>query len=127
MYFWYCRILSEKPHIGGQEMNHKLGQDLMNQWKLDGLDHVTMTPYKVLLSYPNETDLNYVELLDGNNETQYKSDLREPSLTPEENKTHVVPPFNAYSAPGDIYVCTTHYRLANYKITNFFLVFRMRR
>ena len=63
-----------------------------------------MTPYNVLLSYPNISDLNFVELLDENGTSQYKSDLREPILTEEENKTGVVPPFNAYSAPGDIKV-----------------------
>ena len=46
-----------------------------------------------------------MELLDENGTSQYKSDLREPILTEEENKTGVVPPFNAYSAPGDITVC----------------------
>ena len=45
-----------------------------------------------------------MELLDENGTSQYKSELREPVLTPEENKTGVVPPFNAYSAPGDIKV-----------------------
>ena len=50
------------------------------------------------------SNLNYVELLNENGTTEYMSDLREPILTQEENKTGVVPPFNAYSAPGDIKV-----------------------
>ena len=65
---------------------------------------MTLTPYEVLLSYPNMSDLNYVELLDENGAQVYKSPLTEPFLTPEENKTGVVPPFNAFSAPGDIKV-----------------------
>lgn len=65
---------------------------------------MTLTPYRVMLSRPNMDNLSYVELLDGNGTRWYKSDLREPVLTPEENDTDVVPPFNAYSAPGDIEV-----------------------
>ena len=68
------------------------------------MDHVSLTPYNVLLSYPNMSDLNYVELLDENGSHVYKSELTEAILTQEENKTGVVPPFNAYSAPGDIKV-----------------------
>jgi len=77
---------------------------IKDRWLESGLDHVTMTPYNVLLSYPNMSDLNYVELLDSSNNVMYKSNLTEPVLTPEEDKPGVVPPFNAYSAPGDVYV-----------------------
>ncbi|XP_053398140.1 N-acetylated-alpha-linked acidic dipeptidase 2-like [Mercenaria mercenaria] len=97
------RMLTALPHLAGTEQNHKLAREIKQHWENAGLDHVTMTPYRVLLSYPNMSDLNYVELLDERNQTKYKSDLREPVLTPEENVTGVVPPFNAYSAPGDIY------------------------
>lgn len=65
---------------------------------------MTLTPYDVLLSYPNMSDLNYVELLDENGGSVYKSNLTEPFLTPEENKTGVVPPFNSFSGHGDIKV-----------------------
>ncbi|KAH3853004.1 hypothetical protein DPMN_095527 [Dreissena polymorpha] len=57
---------------------------LQKRWLEEGLDHVTMTPYCVLLSYPNMSVLNYVELLDGNR-TVYKSNLTETILTPEED------------------------------------------
>lgn len=97
------RILSTSPHLAGKEQNHILAQKIKEHWKKAGLDHVTLTPYRVLLSYPNISDLNYVELLDEKNQSQYKSDLREPALRPEDNNTNVVPPFNAYSPPGDIY------------------------
>lgn len=97
------RMLTEKPHLAGTDENYLLASRLKDHWEKVGIDHVTLTPYKVLLSYPNMNDLNYVELIDENNATIYKSNLTEPVLTPEENKTDVVPPFNAYSAPGDIY------------------------
>lgn len=96
------RMLSNKPHLGGTEPNHELARIIKERWEKVGI-HVTQTPYHVLLSYPDMSDLNYVELLNEKNGSVYKSDLREPILTPEENKTGIVPPFNAYSAPGDIY------------------------
>ncbi|XP_060586029.1 N-acetylated-alpha-linked acidic dipeptidase 2-like [Ruditapes philippinarum] len=97
------RMLTDKPHLAGTEQNHELARKLKEHWDNVGLDQATLTPYNVMLSYPNMSDLNYVEILDENNQTIYKSNLREPTLTPEENKTGIVPPFNAYSAPGDIY------------------------
>jgi hypothetical protein len=97
-------MLTENPHLAGTEENLNLARELKKHWEDVGVDHVTLTPYRVLLSYPNMSDLNYVELLNENNVTKYKSNLTEPVLTPEENKPGVVPPFNAYSAPGDIYV-----------------------
>ena len=45
-----------------------------------------------------------MELLDENGASVYKSNLTEPFLTPEENKTGVVPPFNSFSGHGDIKV-----------------------
>ena len=48
--------------------------------------------------------LNFVELLDADGRSVYKSNLTEPILTPEEDKTDVVPPFNAYSPPGNLTV-----------------------
>ncbi|KAL4238330.1 hypothetical protein ACF0H5_003040 [Mactra antiquata] len=95
------RYLTSRPHLAGTDGNNVLARHLKTAWEEAGLDHVTLTPYDVLLSYPNMSDLNYVALLDDNDTIQYKSDLREPALT-NENQTEVVPPFNAYSAPGDI-------------------------
>lgn len=99
----YLRKLTEKPHLAGTNESHELARELRDHWEAVGLDHVTMTPYKVLLSYPDPDDPNFVELLDENNVTQYRSNTTEKILTPEEDKPGVVPPFNAYSASGDIY------------------------
>ena len=98
------RFLSRMPHIAGKQQNLDLAKHLTNFWTENGVDHVSLTPYDVLLSYPNMSDLNYVELLDEKGSQVYKSELTEAILTQEENKTGVVPPFNAYSAHGDIKV-----------------------
>lgn len=97
-------MLSERPHLAGTEQNLELARRLTTFWTEQGLDQVMLTPYDVMLSYPNMSDPNYVELLDGNNSQVYRSNFTEAILTPQEDKPGVVPPFNAFSAPGDIKV-----------------------
>ena len=46
--------------------------------------------------------MNRIFVYDNNDEIQWESELYEPILHPSENKSGVVPPFNAYSAPGNI-------------------------
>lgn len=101
-------MLTEKPHLAGTAENDDLATEIKAFWESVGFDHVTLAPYEVLLSYPNMSNLNFVEILDANDSTVYKSNLTEPILTPEEDKPNVVPPFNAYSPPGDVQVHTIY-------------------
>ena len=67
------------------------------------MDEVFVTPYNVLLSYPNTTDennMNQIQVLNSVDTVEYASPLYEDILHPSENKSDVVPPFNTYSAPG---------------------------
>ena len=97
-------MLSKKPHLAGSDRNLELARYLTRFWEDHGIDQVALTPYDVLLSFPNMSNLNFVELLGVDGKQEYKSDLTEPILTPEENQTGVVPPFSAYSAAGDVTV-----------------------
>lgn len=83
-------------------------KSLQDHWLKIGLDQVTLTPYRVLLSYPNSTDPNFVELLDNDNTLRYKSPDKEKAFRSEENDTDIVQPFVAYSKSGDVYVSTKH-------------------
>jgi N-acetylated-alpha-linked acidic dipeptidase len=103
-YLDHTRILSKNPHIAGSPRNKFLAEMIKDRWEEAGLDDVKLTPYDVLLSYPEKSDPNFIELLDGRGQTLYRSPLTEAILTPGENQSDVVPPFNAYSAPGDIQV-----------------------
>lgn len=70
-----------------------------------GLDETFITPYDVLLSYPetkDESKMNRIFVYDSAGQVVWKSALYEPILDPSENKSNVVPPFNAYSASGDV-------------------------
>lgn len=101
----YLRDLSELPHLAGTEADFSQAKQLHDFWKQEGLDEVYVTPYDVLLSYPNVTDdemMNRIELINSTGGVVYQSPLREAILDPSENKSGVVPPFNAYSLPGDI-------------------------
>ncbi|XP_021351946.1 glutamate carboxypeptidase 2-like [Mizuhopecten yessoensis] len=101
----YLRTLSEFPHLAGTDADYRQAKELHDFWKHEGLDEAYLTPYDVLLSYPNVTDddmMNRIELLDDTDGIVYQSPLREAILHPTENKSDVVPPFNAYSAPGDV-------------------------
>lgn len=44
--------------------------------------------------------MNQIQILNSANTVEYASPLYEDILHPSENKSDVVPPFNAYSAPG---------------------------
>ncbi|XP_060067563.1 putative N-acetylated-alpha-linked acidic dipeptidase [Ylistrum balloti] len=101
----YLRDLSELPHLAGTKADYRQAKDLHDFWRQEGLDEVYITPYDVLLSYPNVTDddmMNRIELINATGGIVYQSPLREAILHPSENKSGVVPPFNAYSLPGDI-------------------------
>ncbi|CAG2195791.1 NAALAD [Mytilus edulis] len=99
----YLKGLSENPHLAGTPADLKQAKELETFWKDNGMDEVFITPYDVLLSYPNTTDesiMNQIQILNGLGDIQYASPLYEDILDPSENKSNVVPPFNAYSAPG---------------------------
>lgn len=112
--FWvfFKRGLSEFPHLAGTDADYKQAKELHDFWKNEGLDEAFITPYDVLLSYPNTTDpsvMNRIFVYDQNATIAWESALYEPILHPSENKSNVVPPFNAYSAPGDITSVRIHH------------------
>nr|XP_022328754.1 N-acetylated-alpha-linked acidic dipeptidase 2-like [Crassostrea virginica] len=101
----YLRGLTEFPHLAGTDADYQQARELHDFWKSVGLDEAFITPYDVLLSYPNTTDpsvMNRIFVYDNNDAIQWESELYEPILHPSENKSGVVPPFNAYSAPGNV-------------------------
>lgn len=90
------------PHLGGTEGEDQLATTLHDMWVKQGLDYVTKVTYEVLLSYPNDTDPSFVYLLDANGTALHRSQEVEKILSPAQNRSDVVRPFNAYSHPGDV-------------------------
>ena len=97
----YCRHLTADPHIAGSEENHMLAQDIYNEWiGFKMFDNVQLMNYSVLLSYPNTSNPNVLQLMQGSEVIYNASIAQEPPLTPGENDSRVAPPFNAYAGSG---------------------------
>lgn len=54
------RHLTLHPHLGGTEEERQTAQWVADKWRLQGMDEVHVTPYKVLLSYPDASKPNKV-------------------------------------------------------------------
>lgn len=102
-----CRQFTAYPHLAGTPGEHLLAAEIYNTWIQQGLDYVTSDTYEVLLSYPNRSDPNYVFLFDADGNEVYRSQKFEKILSPDQNHSDVVPPFNAYSPPGHVTVRTS--------------------
>ncbi len=96
------RSLTEKPHIAGSEVNHQLAVMIYDQWSKFHFDKVELVNYSVLLSYPNMSNTNVLQLKNGSGDVLYTGHShQEPPLTPGEDNPNVAPPFNAYSGSGE--------------------------
>ena len=107
------RMLTVDPHIAGSDRNDKLAGDLVTQWNSYGFDSVQTYNYTVLLTFPNKSSLNVLNIVSNNGSAnvlfEANTTLEKP-LAPGEDNPNVAPPYNAYSGIGtvnvsDIYVC----------------------
>ncbi|KAM7179083.1 N-acetylated-alpha-linked acidic dipeptidase 2-like isoform 1-T1 [Macrochelys suwanniensis] len=96
----FLRSFTKFPHLAGTEQNLHLAKQVQAQWKEFGLDSAELVHYDVLLSYPNETQPNYVSIIDDQGNEIFNTSLFEPPPVGYENISGVVPPYNAFSAQG---------------------------
>jgi N-acetylated-alpha-linked acidic dipeptidase len=101
----FDRKYTAYPHLAGTDGERELGEEIYRTWVEQGLDYVTNNTYDILLSYPNQSDPNYVYLLDENGNEIHRTQTEEQIVRDDQNGTRVVPPFNAYSPAGDREVC----------------------
>ncbi|XP_007538607.2 N-acetylated-alpha-linked acidic dipeptidase 2 [Erinaceus europaeus] len=96
----FLQSFTKLPHLAGTEQNLLLAKKIQTQWKKFGLDSAKLVHYDVLLSYPNETNANYISIMDEHGIETFKTSSHE--LPPEgyENVTDIIPPYNAFSASG---------------------------
>lgn len=97
----FLRDFTKIPHLAGTEQNLLLAQKIQNQWKDFGLDKAELVHYDVLLSYPNETNPNYISIIDEHGTEIFNTSLSERPPEGYENFTDIVPPYNAFSAKGE--------------------------
>ncbi|KAM4859042.1 N-acetylated-alpha-linked acidic dipeptidase 2 isoform 2-T3 [Thomomys bottae] len=96
----FLRSFTKLPHLAGTEQNLLLAKEIQMHWKRFGLDSVNLVHYDVLLSYPNETNANYVSIVDEHGTEIFKTSYFEPPPDGYKNVTNIVPPYNAFSPQG---------------------------
>ena len=96
------KTLTEKPHVAGSYQDEVVLVDFIRKKWNAILDDVEVFAYNVTLSYPNETDSNYVTLTNPDGTDLFKSHPHEMPLTPSEEAGHVIEGFNSYSPAGDV-------------------------
>lgn len=95
------RNYTSKPRLSGSNMSLDLAEQMAAEWRANGIDHVTTPSYDVLLSYPNKTNPNKLEIIYKNGtSTGIESAAFEKPLDPEGNNTDVVPPYNSFAKKG---------------------------
>jgi len=96
------KTLTGKPHLAGSVQNEEYLVDFIKERWESYLDEVEVFPYDVLLSFPNETDKNYVAVIHPNgSETRKSNPVETPVTEFEQNKT-VVSAFNCYAPAGQV-------------------------
>uniref|UniRef100_A0A4W2BPA3 N-acetylated alpha-linked acidic dipeptidase 2 n=1 Tax=Bos indicus x Bos taurus TaxID=30522 RepID=A0A4W2BPA3_BOBOX len=96
----FLRSFTKLPHLAGTEQNLLLAKKIQNQWKKFGLDSAELVHYDVLLSYPNETNANYISVTDEHGIEIFNTSYIEPPPDGYENVKNIVPPYNAFSPAG---------------------------
>ena len=105
-------MLTVDPHIAGSDKNNELAGDLVTRWNSYGFDSVQTYNYTVLLTFPNKSSLNVLNIVSSNNSSdvlfEANTTLEKP-LAPGEDNPNVVPPYNAYSGIGTVNVSDIYY------------------
>ena len=100
------------PHIAGSDRNDELAHDLVTQWNSYGFDNVNVYNYTVLLTFPNKSSLNVLNIVSSNDFDhvlfEANTTLEKPLVNGEDNP-NVVPPYNAYSGIGAVNVSKIHH------------------
>jgi len=99
----YHTAMTSEPHHAGTEAQERTAQYYAERLRDFGFDEVLMNRYEVLLPYPVHREVTLLE------PERYELKLFEPPLErdgvvvdPASDDEGVLPPFNAYSADGDV-------------------------
>jgi N-acetylated-alpha-linked acidic dipeptidase len=94
----YHQVLTAEPHHAGTPVNAEYAEYIAERLREFGFDEIIMNRYEVLLPRPTQRDVRLLA------PERYRLMLEEPPLQPDPDtrKSGVLPPFNAYSADGDV-------------------------
>ena len=105
------------PYTHTLHQNNKLADQLALQWNSYGFDHVEIKNYTVLLTYPNRSSLNILNIVSSSDMSDVvyvaNATLEKP-LVAGEDDPNVSAPFNAYSGIGTVNVSSLPYVLLTY-------------
>ncbi|XP_029645786.1 N-acetylated-alpha-linked acidic dipeptidase 2 isoform X3 [Octopus sinensis] len=93
------RDYTQKPRLTGTPGEKELVDKIFNTWKENGLTGVVITPYRILMSYPNITQPNQIEIR-FQNQTVFTSHFYEKTLRKEDDSSKLVPPYNSFAPSG---------------------------
>jgi len=99
----YHAAMTLEAHHAGSEAQQRTGEYVAERLREFGFDEIIMNRYEVLLPYPVEREVTLLE------PERYELRLMEPPLVDAEGNVldpssdeEALPPFNAYSADGDV-------------------------
>ncbi|KAK3585558.1 hypothetical protein CHS0354_022968 [Potamilus streckersoni] len=94
------KTYTSRQRLPGTEGVMELVKLISRQWRDNGLDKVIVTPYDVLMSYPNTSDPNKVEIVTSSGITFFTSAFFEKPLDEDGNQSDIIPPYNSFSPAG---------------------------
>ncbi len=94
----YHRVLTARPHHAGTPANEETANYYAERLREFGFDEVVFYRYEALLPRPVSREVTLLE------PERYELKLAEPAIPedPDSAQKGVLPPFNAYSADGDV-------------------------
>ncbi|XP_033828799.1 aminopeptidase NAALADL1 [Periophthalmus magnuspinnatus] len=98
------RELTKVPHMATTEGDEQTVQFMLKRWKdsESGLDEAWREEYSVYLSFPDPKNPNKVTVVNASNAVLHTVREKEINYTSDQNDPNVVPPYAAYSPPGNI-------------------------
>lgn len=99
---------SQSARIPGSKFDQELVGQIVEHFKRHNLDKVVVKNYSVLLSFPDDKNPNYIEVVQTNNSSDKKKRVVFSSLT-STNETKDAP-FAAYSPSGDVTVSFSSFK-----------------
>ncbi|KAK3585561.1 hypothetical protein CHS0354_022971 [Potamilus streckersoni] len=91
---------TSKQRLAGTQNVKDMVKYIAQQWRDNGLDKVEVTPYEVLMSYPNITNPNRVEIVIANGGPIFTSAFVEKALDDDGNQSDIIPPYNSWAPAG---------------------------
>lgn len=111
----HIQFLAAEPHVAGSTREERtLARYVADRFVEYGFDDVRLAPYHVLLSYPNASEPNSVQLVNSTTgDVTFEALVREGAV--DGLDTDIGPAFLAFSPPGDVLGCLVYVNRATHQ------------